>query len=316
MLSARDLNGCLVALITPMRRMGDKLGIDKAKFQKVIENAIDGGVAGIVIAGTTGQSAALYHEEQINLVIEGSLYARGYASGRRREILIVAAAGSNATHEALHLSRGILDQADVDALLHVTGYYNNPPQEGLARHFEAVADLAGEYDTPIILYNVPSRTASNLEAATVLRLSRHPAIVGIKEASGKLEQIRIILDNTERDHFAVLSGEDHLVYEIMKMGGQGVISATANRWPREFQRLCDLARAGQWEKAEALQKALLPCVEATFCVKNPIPLHHMFGTDVRPPLINLRELPEPMLSQCLEKINRAQAIEQFPHMDS
>lgn len=315
MISAQELKGCMVALITPMMKSNGDLVIDIKKWHKVLQGAIDGGVAGIVIAGTTGQSATLTHAEQIKLVTEGSIYARGYAEGRGRKIKIVAAAGSNATHEAVHLSRGILEAADVDALLHVTGYYNNPPQPGLIRHFQTIADLTGKFDKPIILYNVPSRTSSNLEAATVIELSRHPYIIGVKEASGNLEQIKKIIEGTNRDHFAVVSGEDHLVYAIMKMGGVGVISASANRWPREFQTLCDLCAAGEWEKAEALQKALQPCVDATFCVKNPIPLHYMFDdADIRLPLLSISEFPEPLRSKAIEKINTALAIKRFPHV--
>ncbi len=314
MITARDLKGCFAAVITPMKYDGSQLVIDKPKWHQIVEGIIDGGVAGIVIAGTTGQSATLTHEEHINLVAEGSIYARGYAAGRRRQIGIIAGAGADAAREGGYLSRGMRGRADVDALLHVTGYYNNPPQEGLVRHFQSVAELAGEHRKPVILYNVPSRTSSNLEAATVIRLAHHPNIIGIKEASGNLEQIQAILDGTDRNHFAVLSGEDHLVFEIMRRGGTGVISATANRWPREFQRLTELCLAGEWAKAEALQNALLPCVQAVFGVKNPIPLHHIFETDLRLPLIALRELPEPQRLAALEKIDRALAIQSFPHM--
>jgi len=314
MISAPELKGCMVALITPMSKIDGNLVIDTKKWRKILEGVIDGGVSGIVIAGTTGQSAALTHQEQIRLVTEGSIYARGYAAGRGRDIKIVAAAGSNATHEAVQLSRGILEAADVDALLHVTGYYNNPPQPGLVRHFQTIADLTAEFDTPIILYNVPSRTSSNLEADTAIELSRHPYIIGIKEASGNMDQIKKIIDGTNRDHFGVVSGEDHLVYAIMKMGGLGVISATANRWPREYQALCDLCEAGQWDKAEELQKALQPCVDATFCVKNPIPLHHMFDADIRLPLLSIAEFPEPARSKAIDKINTALAIKSFPHV--
>ncbi len=162
-----------------------------------------------------------------------------------------------------------------------------------------------------ILFGIPPAPG---EAATVIELSRHPYIIGVKEASGNMDQIKAIIDGTNRDHFAVVSGEDHLVHAIMKLGGQGVISATANRWPREFQTLCELCLAGEWTKSEELQKALQPCVDATFCIKNPIPLHYMFDADIRPPLITIAELPEPMRSRCIDKINTAQSIRQFPHV--
>src|SRR5690606_17736016 len=122
-----------------------------------------------------------------------------------------------------------------------------------------------------ILYNVPSRTSSCIEPETVIRLAQHPHIIGIKEASGRLDAVERIIGETDPEQFTVVSGEDHLVCDIMRRGGRGVISATANRWPREFQRLCDLGAAGDWERAAKLQEALLPCVKATFAVKNPIP---------------------------------------------
>ncbi|MBI5154203.1 dihydrodipicolinate synthase family protein, partial [Candidatus Poribacteria bacterium] len=201
----------------------------------------------------------------------------------------------------------------VDALLHVTGYYNNPPQEGLLRHFRLMGDLAAENDASVILYNVPGRTKSNIEADTTIELSTHPAIVAIKEASGDLNQVQKILDQTDRNEFTVLSGEDHLVAEIIRRGGTGVISASANVWPHEFQCLCDLALAGEHEKAAELQKALMPCVEACFCVKNPIPIHYMLNTDIRLPLVRVEDLREPGRNAAIAKIKAALAICEFPH---
>jgi 4-hydroxy-tetrahydrodipicolinate synthase len=298
-----------------MRNEDGHVTIDMDFFHRHIGYVIDHGVTGIVIAGTTGQSATLTHDEQIKLVNDGALFARGYAAGKGRKCQVIAAAGSNSTAEAVYMSREILAEGRVDALLHVTGYYNNPPQEGLYKHFHLMADLAAEHDAGIIMYNVPSRTGSNLEAATACELARHPAVLGVKEASGNIDQVQAILDGTDRDSFAVLSGEDNLVAEIIRRGGTGVISASANRWPGEFQRVCDLAMAGEHQKAAELQEALLPCVGATFCVKNPIPLHHMFEAGLRAPLVTVDELREPKRSQALAKIEAALAIESFPHME-
>lgn len=315
MLRATELRGCYPALITPMRQEEGRVVIDMEAFYRQIAHVIDCGVAGIVIAGTTGQSATLTHDEQIKLVNDGALYARGYASGKGRKVQVIAAAGSNSTAEAVYMSRCILAEGRVDALLHITGYYNNPPQEGLLKHFHLMGDLAAENDSSIILYNVPGRTGSNLEAETVIELAKHPAIVGLKEASGKLEQVQAILDGTRREEFTVVSGEDHLVAEIIRRGGGGVISASANRWPREFQRLCDLGLAGDHGRAAELQTALLPCVEAVFAIKNPIPLHHMFGSDLRAPLVRVGELREPKRSDVMAKIEKALAISSFPHVE-
>lgn len=316
MLSAPELRGCYPALITPMRRQGDKVVIDTESFHKRIAECIDAGVTGIVIAGTTGQSATLAHEEQIRLVNDGALFARGYAAGKGRAIQVIAAAGSNATAEAVYMSREILHEGRVDALLHVSGYYNNPPQEGLLKHFSLLGDITLEHGASMILYNVPGRTGSNLEAETVIELARHPGIIGVKEASGKLDQVQAIIDGTDPKEFTVVSGEDHLVAEVLRRGGTGVISASANRWPREFQVLCDLGLAGEHDKAAELQKALMPCVEAVFCVKNPIPLHHIFATELRAPLVGVDDLREPRRTQALEKIAKALAIEAFPHVET
>lgn len=304
-----------MALITPMRRAGRAWVIDHDRLFSLIDDVIDAGVAGVLLAGTTGQGATMTHDEQVDLVIRGAEHARRRATDRGRRVLILANAGSNATHEALSLTRRIGEAVEVDAFLHVTGYYNNPPQDGLRRHFEAVAEAALQVGAPIILYNIPGRTASRLEAGTIVQLAEHPGIVGIKDASGDLEAIRQVIERTDRRSFAVLSGEDHLVHDIIRLGGVGVISASANRWPREFQRLTELALAGRWEESERLQRALQPCVDAVFAVKNPIPLAHMFNTGVRLPLVGADELAEPLRSRVLEKIARALSIAEFPLAD-
>jgi len=314
MLTAQQLRGCYPALITPMRNEEGRTVVDVDAFHRLIGDVIDAGVSGIVIAGTTGQSATLTHDEQVALVNDGALYARGYAAGRGRRIHVIASAGSNSTAEAADLSRRILAAGRVDALLHVTGYYNNPPQEGLFKHFSLMADIAAECHSSVILYNVPARTKSNIDADTVIELARHPAVVAVKEASGDIDQIQRILDGTDRATFTVVSGEDHMVADIVRRGGTGVISASANRWPREFQTLCDLALAGEHEKAAELQAALLPCVEAVFCVKNPIPLHWMFQSEIRSPLCRVDELREPGRTKAMDRIARALAIESFPHV--
>lgn len=313
MIRPEELRGCFPALITPMASQGETLEIDIDAFHRLIADVVDAGVAGIVIAGTTGQSATLSHDEHVELVRDGALYAKAYARGKGREVKVVASAGSNSTAEARMLSRRILASGNVDALLHVTGYYNNPPQEGLLKHFRLMGDLAAENDAGVILYNVPSRTNSNITPQTCIALAAHPAIVAVKEASGNLEQVQAIIDGTRREEFAVVSGEDHLVADIIRMGGIGVISASANVWPGEFQALCELALAGEHEKAAELQAALAPCVAATFCVKNPIPLHEMLGSEVRLPLVGIGELAPEARDLARERIRKALAIREFPH---
>jgi 4-hydroxy-tetrahydrodipicolinate synthase len=314
MLKATELKGCYVAIITPMKEVFGEYVIDFDHFYKQIQNVVDAGCAGIVIAGTTGQSATLSHSEQIELVTRGSIHGRLYAEKKGRKIQVIGSAGSNCTRESIHLMQSIDREARVDAYLHVTGYYNNPPQEGLLRHYLKVADEAARHDTSIILYNVPSRTKSNIEAVTCIELAKHPAVIAVKEASGDIEQIQVILDGTDREEFTVVSGEDNMVAEIMKRGGNGVISATANRWPKEFQILTELALAGEHDKAAELQQALLPCCEATFCAKNPIPLHEMLGSQLRLPLVTLDKINIKDREKALSVIEKAEALSSFPHV--
>lgn len=314
MLTNDRLAGCHVALITPMTPRGSLMVIDYEKLYGLVDRCLDAGVAGLLFAGTTGQSATLSHSEQIELCARGIAYARAGAAARGRPLTCLASAGSNATAEALHLTRHIAETSHPDGLLHVTGYYNNPPQEGLLRHFEAVADLAGELDTSVILYNIPGRTGSRIEAETVIRLARHPAIAAVKDATGDLEALARVRAETDPESFALLSGEDHLVAAVIRLGGIGVISASANRWPAEFQRLADLANAGDFEAADELQAALQPCVDAVFSVKNPIPLHHLFDAGLRPPLVTVSELADANRARVLDLITKAEAIESFPHV--
>lgn len=314
MLTNDRLAGCHVALITPMTARGSLMVIDYEKLYGLVDRCLDAGVAGLLFAGTTGQSATLSHSEQIELCARGIDYARSGAAARGRPLTCLASAGSNATAEALHLTRHIAETSHPDGLLHVTGYYNNPPQEGLLRHFEAVADLAGELDTSVILYNIPGRTGSRIEADTVIRLARHPAIAAVKDATGDLEALARVRAATDPESFALLSGEDHLVAAVIRLGGIGVISASANRWPAAFQRLAELANAGDFDAAEELQAALQPCVDAVFSVKNPIPLHHMFDAGLRPPLVTVSELADANCARVLGLVETAEAIERFPHV--
>jgi 4-hydroxy-tetrahydrodipicolinate synthase len=314
MLCNEQLEGCHVALITPMMRRGSLMVIDYEKLWGLIDRCLDAGVAGLLFAGTTGQSATLSHSEQIELCARGIEYARARARSLGRTITCLASAGSNATAEALHLTQHIAEASHPDGLLHVTGYYNNPPQEGLLRHFETVADLAERLGSSIILYNIPGRTGSRIEPDTVIRLARHPGIAAVKDATGDLAALERIRAETDPESFALLSGEDHLVSAVIRRGGIGVISASANRWPAAFQRLAELANAGDFAAADELQAALQPCVDAVFSVKNPIPLHHMFDAGLRLPLVTVDELADEHRARVLALIETAEAIDPFPHV--
>lgn len=315
MLTHHDLHGCYVALISPMTRIGSELVLDIPKFREVLRTVVEAGCTGVVIAGTTGQSAALTIDEKLALLHEAGHYGRDLAAALGRRLQVIAAAGSNDTHEAVRLTRRIASAAEVDGFLHVTGYYNNPPQAGLRRHFQAVADAAAETSHGVILYNVPSRTKSHLEARAVESLAAHPAIIGLKEACGDITHVQDVLSRTEGMDFSVLSGEDDQVAAIMALGGTGVISASANRWPREFQALTELAAVGDYFRAEELQRALLPCVRAVFSAKNPIPLHAMFETELRLPMVRIAELDEDERLRAEAVIREALAIHSFPHSE-
>lgn len=314
MITPQQLAGAHVALVTPMKPTGALMGIDFDKVYELIDRVLEAGVTGVLFAGTTGQSATLSHDEQVDLCTRGIEYARARAAELGRSVTCLASAGSNSTDEALHLSERIAHAIQPDALLHVTGYYNNPPQEGLRAHFLEVADLAQRLDTSIILYNIPGRTGSRIEVETMIRLAEHPAIAAVKDATGDLASLEAIRAATDPDSFSLLSGEDHLVVDVMRRGGVGVISASANRWPAEFQRITELADDNQWDAAVELQAALQPCVDAVFSVKNPIPLHHMLGVGMRRPLLPVEQLDPANRDAALAKIAAAEAIAAFPHM--
>ena len=314
MISQEQLRGCHVALITPMTPVGGLLVIDYPKLYALIDTCLEAGTRGVLFAGTTGQSATLSHDEQIEMCTRGIDYARRRAAELGREVTCLASAGSNATEEALYLSQNIIQATKPDALLHVTGYYNNPPQEGIRAHFEKLGDRLAELDTSIILYNIPGRTGSRIEVDTLVALAKHPAIAAVKEATGDLDSIERLASQVDLSQFAILSGEDHLVAPIVKRGGLGVISASANRWPKEFQRVAELALAGEMEAAEALQAALQPCIDAVFSVKNPIPLHYMLDAKLRMPLLPIEELDSANRDPALEKIRAAEAITEFPSL--
>jgi len=260
--------------------------IDYERFDRLIEDQIAAGIHGLVIAGTTGQSATLEHEEQIGLI----RHAHERINGR---IYTIAAAGSNNTREAVHMSQRIQEEIGPTTMLHVTGYYNQPPQEGLIAHFSAVADSLRVGGSNIILYNVPGRTRSNIEGDTYVTLSQHPNIIGIKEASGEdtTEQGRFNMTRRDSMRLAILSGDDgHFVRLMMSTMGNGIISATSNVAPRYFLDMFEAVKRKDYNAAQAHQKAAQELVDLTFAATNPIPLAHMFNTHVRLPLVRLPRL--------------------------
>jgi 4-hydroxy-tetrahydrodipicolinate synthase len=246
--------GSFVALVTPFQNGR----IDVEKLEELVEFHVEANTSGLVPCGTTGESATLTHDEH-ELVI-GTVVRK--AAGR---IPVVAGTGSNSTVEAVHLTR-FAKEVGADAALLITPYYNKPTQKGLVSHFETIA---GEVDIPMVLYNVPSRTGVNMLPETVVECARFPNVVGIKEASGSIDQTVEILRECE---ITVLSGDDSLTLSLMAVGAQGVISVAANVVPSMIVDLVDLAAAGDLEGARKLHFRLYPLFKTLFVETNPIPV--------------------------------------------
>jgi len=254
--------GSIVALVTPFR--GGK--VDEPTLRKLVEMHVAQGTDGIVPCGTTGESPTLSHDEHkrvVEIVIEA-------AQGR---LHVIAGTGSNATAEAIDLT-GHAKKAGATGALVVTPYYNRPTQEGLYRHFRAVADAV---DIPILAYNIASRTAVNIETDTLVRLVKDcPNIVGVKEASGSLDQMTQVILACGPD-FSVLSGDDNITLPLMSVGGRGVISVIANIVPRETAEMTHAALGGDWKLARELHLRLFPLARAAFIETNPIPVKEAMG---------------------------------------
>jgi 4-hydroxy-tetrahydrodipicolinate synthase len=250
--------GCLTALVTPFR--GGE--VDLAALEQLVEAQIAGGVQGLVPCGSTGESATLTHEEHIAVVKAVIRFARG-------RLPVIAGTGSNSTAEAVRLTRAAEEAGAAGALL-ISPYYNKPTQEGIYQHYAAVAEAT---KLPLIVYNIPGRTGSNILPETIARLSRAKNIVGVKEASGSMQQIIDVIDLAEPG-FAVWSGDDVMTLPIMAAGGVGVISVGSNVVPQRFADLTAALLAGDLTRARGLMHDLLPLVRAfgaRFEV-NPIPV--------------------------------------------
>ncbi len=248
--------GAMVALVTPFKEGK----IDESNLKELINFQIEGGIDAIVPCGTTGESATLSHEEHkrvMKITVEA-------VNGR---IPVLAGTGSNNTMEAIRLT-GYAKEAGADGALLITPYYNKPNKEGVYQHYRKVAL---EVDIPIVLYNVPGRTALNLDPETVARLAEIPNIVGIKEASGSLQQISEII-NLCKENFSVISGDDFITLPVLAIGGKGVISVTANLVPGDVSRLYDSFEKGDYDRARKLHYKLLPLNNAMFLETNPIPV--------------------------------------------
>lgn len=252
--------GCGTAVITPFAPNG---AVDELELRRFLRWQIEQGVDFLVPGGTTGESATLSPEEHLRVV------AIAVEEARRgpRQVPVLAGAGGNNTLAAAKLARACAELG-ADGVLSVAPYYNKPTQEGLHQHFAEVASAAG---VPVVLYNVPGRTSSNLEPATVARLAELPEIAGIKEASGSLAQISAVLA-TAPDDFAVLAGDDGMALATIALGGRGVISVASNEIPAAMAELARLARHGDFAAARRLHFQYWPLFEANFLETNPIPV--------------------------------------------
>ncbi len=289
--------GSLVALVTPMTESGE---VDHVAFGRLLDWHARQGSDGVVIGGTTGESATVSAAETAELL----QIAVQRIGGR---IPVIAGTGSNSTAEAIERTRAACELG-VDGVLVVTPYYNRPPQEGLYRHFSLVADAAS---VPLILYNVPSRTACDLLPGTVERLAAHSQIIGIKEATGSLERGAEILARCG-DDFLLLSGDDATCRELIQAGAQGVITVTGNVAPKLMRAMVEAALAGDLELARELDDRLAGLHRALFVESNPIPAKWalerlgLIGAGIRLPLI---WLAEPHHGTVLEAMHRAGVIE-------
>ena len=255
------LRGSMVALVTPFRA-GE---VDEQGFRAFVRWQLDQGTDGLVPAGTTGEGATLSAEEHAKVVRICVEEAKGRAP-------VIAGCGSNSTRTTIENVKRARE-AGADAALVVTPYYNKPTQAGLFLHFEAVAKEGG---LPVVLYNVPSRTAVDLAAETVARLAKVPGIVAIKEASGQIARVAEIR-SAGADQLVILAGDDMFALPVMAMGGQGVISVVGNVAPADLAMLCDAFADGNLEAARNAQIRFAPLVKALFCESNPIPVKYALG---------------------------------------
>ena len=256
------LSGSLVAIVTPMLADG---ALDWPRLKSLIDWHVAEGTDGIVIVGTTGESPTVDVAEHCKLIES----AVEFAAGR---VPVIAGTGGNSTREAIALTQ-FAKKAGAQYSLSVVPYYNKPTQEGLYRHFKAIAESA---DIPMILYNVPSRTVADLQNDTVVRLAQVPGIVGIKEATSSIERVTDLMKRVRKD-FLVYSGDDATALSYMLLGAHGVISVTANVAPRLMHEMCVAARAGRAADAIAINNRLLGLHKNLFLETNPIPVKWALG---------------------------------------
>lgn len=254
--------GVYTALITPFHQDGS---IDEQALRRIVDAQIDAGIAGLVPVGTTGESPTVSHEENIAVVKIVIDQARG-------RVPVIAGTGSNSTAEAIEMTARAA-QLGATASLQVAPYYNKPSQEGLYRHFSAIADAV---DMPLMVYNIPGRTGRNIETATLARLAEHPNIAAVKEASGSIPQVMDVISELPAS-FDVLAGDDNIAFTVACLGGRGVVSVASNVFPQRVVAMVDATLHGDLERARRLHFELLPMFKALFLETNPGPIKYLMA---------------------------------------
>ncbi|MFM8665936.1 MAG: 4-hydroxy-tetrahydrodipicolinate synthase [Betaproteobacteria bacterium] len=286
----KPITGSIVALVTPMRDDG---AVDYDGLRHLIDWHIAEGTDCIGVVGTTGESPTVTVEEHCEII----RVAVQQCAGR---VPVMAGAGANSTHEAIELSR-FAKKVGADCTLQVVPYYNKPTQEGIYRHFKAIAEAV---DIPMVLYNVPGRTVADMSVETTLRLAELPSVIGVKDATGNLERAAWLIRHAP-PHFRIYSGDDPTAIALMLLGGHGNVSVTANVAPRAMREMCAAAIAGDTIRAREIHLQLLPLHKHLFVEANPIPvkwaLHRMgrCGGAIRLPLVPLSEPSQAIVEQAM-----------------
>ena len=292
MSTTHPIRGSIPALITPMHDDGR---VDYPTLRKLIDWHVAEGTDGLVIVGTSGESPTVDVEEHREIL-------RVSVDQAAKRIPIIAGCGANSTAEAIELAK-FAESIGADAQLQVVPYYNKPTQEGLYRHFKAIAEATPKL--PVILYNVPGRTVADLQHDTVLRLAQVPGIIGIKEATGNIERAQWLIRDVPKS-FAIYSGDDPTAVALMLCGGAGNISVTANVAPRLMHELCEAAMRGDIATAMKIQFQLMPVHKHLFVEANPIPVKWamarmgLCGGALRLPLTELSEGQRPVVEAALK----------------
>ncbi|WP_242332043.1 4-hydroxy-tetrahydrodipicolinate synthase [Listeria monocytogenes] len=292
-----DLGKVITAMVTPIHP--EKDNVCKKRIHHLVNHLIKNGSDGLVIAGTTGESPTLSHDEKIKLfrqVIETN-------DGRAK---LIAGTGSNNTAETIAFTKEVATLGGMDAVLIVAPYYNKPNQDGLYAHFAAVAEAS---DLPVVIYNIPGRSVVNIEPETIIRLAKLPNIVGVKESSGNLDNISKIIAETS-DDFQVYSGDDSLTLPILAVGGNGVISVASHIVGNEMQEMIQAFERGEVQKAAQIHRELLPLMNGLFSVPNPAPTKYLLNQQgisvgpVRLPLVDLNAEQGTKLQAILEGLSK------------